>query len=287
MGNSIIKVNIKPLLMVGLLLFISGCSAQFTYNNLGWLSSFWIDDYVDLTKQQNTQFKAIVKKSRDWHRETQLPLYKQDLLILQKLLQENPQQLQLETQLLAAKQHWQSLVQQIKDDIAELALSLTEAQRRELVDNIAEKIANDVDEYNELGHGKHLQQRLEKQLDKYQQWLGPLTPEQVAMISVENEQRLATFQLWQDYKRNRLAALERLFSNKQMSQAEFKAELNTVMTERELYMSDALIAADSKNLSSYVQLLIALRESLTAEQLNHANQEFADLIEQIDELIAD
>ncbi|MEI8640631.1 hypothetical protein P4S68_04010 [Pseudoalteromonas sp. Hal099] len=42
------------------LLFLCSCSASFTYNNLTWLSSFWVDDYIDLNKQQNKQLKSII-----------------------------------------------------------------------------------------------------------------------------------------------------------------------------------------------------------------------------------
>ncbi|MEI8703759.1 hypothetical protein [Pseudoalteromonas sp. B62] len=44
------------------MLFLCSCSASFTYNNLSWLSSFWVDDYVDLNKQQNKQLKKLSKQ---------------------------------------------------------------------------------------------------------------------------------------------------------------------------------------------------------------------------------
>ncbi|XQF91780.1 hypothetical protein ACOBV8_20245 (plasmid) [Pseudoalteromonas espejiana] len=47
-------------LVVLSMLFLCSCSASFTYNNLTWLSSFWVDDYIDLNKQQNKQLKVLL-----------------------------------------------------------------------------------------------------------------------------------------------------------------------------------------------------------------------------------
>ena len=167
--------------MIGVLLIaLSGCSATFTYNNIGWLSAFWIDDYVDLTKQQGKQAKTLIKQSRDWHRKTQLPLYRQDLLSLQELLINNPSEQALLSHFQGAKAHWQSLVLYVKDDLIALALSLSAEQRQEFVDAIAKDMADDVAEFNEQTESERQQERLERQLDTYKDWLGPLAEPQIA-----------------------------------------------------------------------------------------------------------
>ena len=93
----------KYLIALSILLGIAGCSPSFTYNNLGWLSGFWIDDYVDLNSEQADKFKHIVQTSRDWHRETQLPLYKRDLEHLKSLLDKNVSHDELKTHFLSCQ----------------------------------------------------------------------------------------------------------------------------------------------------------------------------------------
>lgn len=274
-------------LIGGLLIALSGCSATFTYNNIGWLSAFWIDDYVDLSKQQSKQAKALIKQSRDWHRKTQLPLYRQDLLSLQELLINNPSEHALLAHFQGAKAHWQALVLYIKDDLIELALTLSAQQRQEFVDAIAKDMAEDVAEFNEQTASERKQERLERQLDTYKDWLGPLDEQQVALISKANNEFQSTFLLWQSYKQARLDKLKQVFFDPQLSREQFISQLSAVITERDAFMSDELLRLDANNAKRYVQLLINLRATITAKQLKHANAEFADMLKDIDQLIAD
>ena len=270
-----------------LLIALSGCSATFTYNNIGWLSAFWIDDYVDLTKQQSKQAKALIKQSRDWHRKTQLPLYRQDLLSLQELLINNPSEQALLSHFQGAKAHWQSLVLYVKDDLIALALSLSAEQRQEFVDAIAKDMADDVEQFNEQTESERQQERLKRQLDTYKDWLGPLDEQPIALISQANSEFQSTFLLWQAYKQARLDKLKQVFFDPQLSREQFISQLSMVITEREAFMSDELIRLDASNAKHYVQLLINLRATITAKQLKHANAEFAEIIKDIEQLIAD
>lgn len=282
--NMILKCRIA--VIGALLIALSGCSASFTYNNIGWLSAFWIDDYVDLTKQQSKQAKALIKQSRDWHRKTQLPLYRQDLLSLQKLLINNPSKQALLSHFQGAKVHWQSLVLYVKDDLVALAMSLSAQQRQEFVDAIAKDMADDVEQFNEQTELERKQERLERQLDTYKDWLGPLDDQQIALISQANSEFQSTFLLWQAYKQARLDKLKQVFFDPQLSREQFISQLSMVITEREAFMSDELIRLDANNAKHYVQLLINLRATITAKQLKHANAEFADMLKDIEQLIA-
>ncbi|MDQ9091707.1 DUF6279 family lipoprotein [Pseudoalteromonas haloplanktis] len=287
MSRATIILKCRVAVVGALLIILSGCSATFTYNNIGWLSAFWIDDYVDLSKQQSKQAKAIIKQSRDWHRKTQLPLYRQDLLSLQKLLTDTPSEQALLSHFQGAKQHWQTLVLYVKDDLIELALTLSLQQRQEFVDAIAQDMADDIAEFNEQTASERAQDRLERQLDTYKDWLGSIDDQQEALISKANSEFQSTFLLWHSYKQTRLDKLKQVFFDPQLSREQFISQLAEVITEREAYMSDELIQLDTNNSKRYVQLLINLRATMTAQQLKHANDEFADMLKDIDQLIAD
>ncbi|MBB1396334.1 DUF6279 family lipoprotein [Pseudoalteromonas sp. SG44-8] len=280
-------LNYKSAVVGVFLLALTGCSATFTYNNIGWLSAFWIDDYVDLSKQQSKQAKDLIKKSRDWHRKTQLPLYRQDLLALQKLLDEDPSEQALLTYFQGFKTHWQSLVMYVRDDLIELAIGLSTEQREEFVAVIAEDITTESDEYNEQTPTQREQDRLERQLDTYKQWLGKLSEQQVSLITQANSEFQATFLLRQAYKQTRLDKFKQVFFDSQLSRDQFISQLSAVITEREVFMSDELIRLDAENSKRYARLLVSLRATLTAKQRQHANAEFSDMLEDIEQLIND
>jgi hypothetical protein len=52
-------------------------------------------------------------------------------------------------------------------------------------------------------------------------------------------------------------------------------------------MSDELIRLDAENSKRYARLLVSLRATLTAKQRQHANAEFSDMLEDIEQLIND
>ncbi|MEZ7276146.1 DUF6279 family lipoprotein [Pseudoalteromonas sp. 68 DY56-GL68] len=263
-----------------------GCSASFTYNNLGWLSGFWIDDYVDLNSQQSDKFKQIVKTSRDWHRETQLPLYKKDLESLKSMLDVDVNQQQLKQHFLQAKQHWQTLVEKLEPDLINLANSLSIEQRTEFVAAIQASIDDEYEEYKKKTLAEHKKERLEENLENYKEWLGKLSNEQKKLIETAANDRIETSLLWLEYKQTRLDALKQLFTA-ESKREDFDLALAVIINNRSLYMSEALIKADDENLDNYVELLVALQGTLTQKQRRNIHDEFDELIEQVSDLIDD
>ena len=287
MFNRFKNIKLSKLFFILSLLFIASCSTSFAYNNLGWLSSFWVDDYVDLNKSQSKQLKAIINDTRDWHREVELPKYKADLLDLRLLLNNEADTAQLMEKITQVKQHWRNLLLHTSDPLIELAMTLTPSQRNEMVENIREKINEEIQEHTSLTKDEHLQQRLERQLDYYKQWLGKLTSEQQTLISQANSAHTSTSNLWYDYKLTRLAALEALFTQQTLSEAEFTLQLRTIITEREQYMSNELLELNEQNLKAYAQLLLKLNKTLSSKQLAHVDEEFADLVGTVNELLTE
>ena len=59
-------------------LVLAGCSAnRFLYNRADTFVRWTIDDYVDLTSEQQKQFDADLEGLLDWHRRDELPLYRE------------------------------------------------------------------------------------------------------------------------------------------------------------------------------------------------------------------
>ncbi len=162
----------KYLILFSLLFTVAGCSPSFTYNNLGWLSGFWIDDYVDLNSDQADKFEHIVKTSRDWHRETQLPLYKRDLESLKAMLDKQVDHNELKAHFVQAKQHWQTLVDKIEPELIDLANALSYEQRVEFVAALQENINDEYQEHEEKTPEQHRKERLEENLENYKEWFG-------------------------------------------------------------------------------------------------------------------
>jgi len=78
-----------------------------------------------------------------------------------------------------------------------------------------------------------------------------------------------------------------VFDNPAINEAEFSQNMLHIITEREAFMSQELIAATEKNQALYAKLLVELRQTLSPKQIKHAKDKFKDMIEEIDDLIVD
>ncbi|ATG79847.1 DUF6279 family lipoprotein [Pseudoalteromonas sp. 20-92] len=267
------------------MLFLCSCSASFTYNNLSWLSSFWVDDYVDLNKQQNKQLKKIIETTQHWHRSTQLPAYKQDIQNIKTLFNEGLKPVQLKEHVVFAKKHWRNLLEFAYLPLAELGENLTPLQRKTFINNIQEKIDEERDELNEQTFIARKKDRLEEQLEYYEQWLGKLNAEQKILIKLTNDKHQDSSELWLEYKQQRLNAAKQVFESENLTQSEFIEQLSTVIKERELYMSPELLKINDENLSLYVNLLNELNTTLSDKQRENVNERFDELIDTLDDII--
>lgn len=281
------NLNLKAGMVLVLLLVLSGCSASFTYNNIGWLSGFWIDDYVDLNKQQGKVVKKLIKDTRDWHRKTQLPLYKADLIHLQTLLASSPTEHALITHFNNSKGHWQTLVNKITEPLISVAQTLDNHQRQQFIETINDNMLEEQQEFAELTSEERKEKRLAEQIDTYKDWLGKLSQQQVALITAANNDYITSFVMWQSYKKTRLAALSSTFNNSLITEAAFIEEMTHIIKNRHAFMSAELISTDTKNLARYAKLLVDLRSSLTAKQIDRATEKFTEMIDDIDDLIED
>jgi len=65
----------KSLLVVLLCGFLAGCTTSFTYNQLDWLIPWYVDGYVDLTRDQKKTLRDELEPFLAWHRNEELESY--------------------------------------------------------------------------------------------------------------------------------------------------------------------------------------------------------------------
>ena len=67
---------IRKILAILLLpLLLTSCTVSFTYNHLDWIIPWYVDDYVDLTRDQKKSLRQQLEPILTWHREEELVRY--------------------------------------------------------------------------------------------------------------------------------------------------------------------------------------------------------------------
>ncbi|WP_337150159.1 DUF6279 family lipoprotein [Pseudoalteromonas sp. B62] len=227
----------------------------------------------------------MIETTQHWHRSTQLPAYKQDIQNIKTLFNEGLKPVQLKEHVVFAKKHWRNLLEFAYLPLAELGENLTPLQRKTFINNIQEKIDEERDELNEQTFIARKKDRLEEQLEYYEQWLGKLNAEQKILIKLTNDKHQDSSELWLEYKQQRLNAAKQVFESENLTQSEFIEQLSTVIKERELYMSPELLKINDENLSLYVNLLNELNTTLSDKQRENVNERFDELIDTLDDII--
>jgi Family of unknown function (DUF6279) len=185
MKNTLHRTNARWLWLLALsaVLVLGACSvARLAYNNAPTVLNYFLDDYFDLTNEQETWLTPRWKKLVEWHRENELPIYKKLLLqskekIDKQVVAADINALYLEGRATAAR-----CTEFFLPDVVAFVAQLTPAQinyleRKFAKDDakLAKEIARPLD--------KRKKDRITRYLDRFEDQFGRLSTEQTAKIT--------------------------------------------------------------------------------------------------------
>ncbi len=261
-------------------LLLSGCGAKFAYNNLNLITPWYVDDYIDLNEQQQVIFDRHLDELHRWHRQTELPEYRQLFTDLHQHLQ----QPQLDPQLLRTKitqlrGHWDALIQQASPAVIELSATLTDTQREEFFAALEER------NQKRLKRADTPEEHKRESIERIEKWMGPLSKQQrtwVESFAAENPdltgETVAAHRAFQ-------AQLSNLMS--QSTMASFPSRIGALL-------ADALGGSEEgqrlnrlrqQQLNARVELFQTLWSSATDNQKRKVRSRLKGYIDDIDDLL--
>jgi len=264
-------------------LFSSGCTVQWVYNQLDWLIPWYVRDYLDLNSEQKKWLKTRVGAHLDWHRRTQLPQYSQLLTEVALLVKSDKL---TEPDIVRVSQRVNELGQQIVLATAPDIIHLFEGASDQQLKKLFDKIEDDNREFKEtyIDVDAHRQNELEhKEMTRFlKKWLGGLNTDQKKMLDTwANTWRplkadLHAEQLrWQSDFRSCLA---------QRRSESFPACMNGLLTAGDNYYSADYKQKYEYNIQLTNRLWIDINKSLTSKQREHAVDMLHDLALECDAL---
>jgi DNA repair exonuclease SbcCD ATPase subunit len=182
-------------MMTSLALLVSACGVQFTYNRLDWVIPWYLDDYIELSDQQNTLFERRLASQLNWHRNTQLPEYSRQLRQLSVQVQDGLTLAELDDMSERFRAVWQTLVNQLTPDIAALLATASDDQIGELFDNIEKRNEKYRRKYVDLPEAELREKRAERVVENIERWLGQITPAQQKQVDAWSRRFEATADL--------------------------------------------------------------------------------------------
>ncbi len=280
-------------ILVGLLLCLlfAACSTvRIGYSQGERLAYWWLDSYVDFDASQKAAVKPDIARLLQWHRQTQLSIYRQFLLQLQQQLQGGMNRDGFETMSRQAEQFSQTLMQHAVPELARLALSLNQSN----LDHLRQKFESNNAEYRK----KYLQsnpearekKRIKRVLEQAEDWFGRLEKDQELKIRRLILARPASNRFWLEERIERqqliLTVLEKIVRDKpSVAQAE-------ELIRQALHESVARTAEPARKAffdawhEASMNLMLTVVNSTSTQQKAHAVKKVQGWIDDIDYLLA-
>lgn len=267
------------------LLMVACSLGRLAYNNASPVVTYMVDDYFDLSGDQEDWVRTRFGRLQTWHRETELPTYERDL---RDAVRRTDRPLTLEDARWVNKTlrgYYDRTVEQALPDMAELLLQLDAEQTRHFERRFAKeslKIEKDTARGTAEERAEH---RAEKMIDQIETYTGRLSREQRALVAqdVRTMVDIAYMRLADRIVRQELiVALVRAKPPK----AELVAGLRRVLMQTESWRKPEYTQALARRDDQVAEMMVALSHTWTPEQRVSVQRKLRAYLNDVSSLIA-
>ena len=274
------------LTLVGTLLavLLSGCIVRVAYNQLDWLTLWYVDGYFELDATQKTQARDVIAQTLAWHRSTQLPRY----MSLSRELHDR-----VGTPVSAAfiagvyedvVGLWDQFLRQVATDAGGLLRSLSDRQ----VEALFEQLAEDNLEFEEEYSGVTAAERRAKQdkaiIKMFRRFTGRLSRPQEDLIRSRTAQLHDLSAEWLQ-RRAAWQAQFRILLTVRKSDPQFVDRLANLMLDPNQFDSPGYRELVEDNQRQVFSLVAEVLGTLSPAQANAMRKRLAGFIRDFDTLI--
>ncbi|MEM8547469.1 MAG: DUF6279 family lipoprotein, partial [Pseudomonadota bacterium] len=195
--TSSISRALKASLVTASILFLVACSGTtFLYNRLGTIIPWYVDRYVDLTRDQKSFLKEELKPFLAWHRQEELPFY----LELLQFIEMKVQQPLTQADVREIYDRSSLIFDHLNVESTKWSIALGEKLSDEQIEEFLEKLQEDQAEYEEKylprTDEEYREENVEEIVDSFENFLGRLTEEQRVLVAMGAAQLQRWDSLW-------------------------------------------------------------------------------------------
>jgi len=267
----------RATLLVVIMIALSACSSTRTaYRYADWGVSWWVDDYVTLTAEQEQQLARDFDKLRQWHCSAELPRYRQWLDEL--VTDTRTGGLDRST----VSYHQQRLfdflpvvLEQAAPTATNLLASFSDEQVAELARNMARNHKEMEEKFLLDSPQARADARAERTIERIENWLGSLNPRQQRIAREWSESRGRQTEIWLEGRRNwQLALLEVM---EERGAPEFGARIRHLLVNSAEVRGDAYKEMMTESQEAMADLMFELIEAGAPSHLAHLEDRAVEL----------
>lgn len=258
-------------------LALSGCSStKLAYQYADWGIIWWVDDYVPMTDPQQAQLEQDVLALRDWHCTSELPRYSAWLTELKRDVRAGDLNRTTVThhqeQLFS---FFTPLAERAKPAATRLLSSLSDAQVRELADNMAQSQTEMEEEFLSEDPEETRQARAERTMERVERWLGPLNEAQTQIVNQWSDARGRQTEIWLQGRRNWQQAF--LDSLEHRNDEDFAQRINYLIDNNNEVRGTEYQQMMSESRDSMAGLMTDVLQKADHQQLDHLLEKASSL----------
>jgi hypothetical protein len=281
-------IRFLPFLVIAGLL-LQGCSAvRLGYGNSDSLVRWWLDQYVDMSPEQDATARERLARLHAWHRKTQLPEYVFFLRQTRKLITGQPTFADALGLGEGAIRFGRTLAEQAAPDIADFLSTVTPGQIERMVARVAEKNLEYAKEA-QLADGEDGQRkaRYKRLLERAEYWFGDFSSEQKATLRQMIDGQAAGSQFWYEERLRRQRdwlALVRKVQRERPPREQVIRLLSDYAARFDLPGDPARLSQGLVLRRASAELAVAIHAMTSSVQRAHALQKLDDLMRDFTEL---
>ena len=263
------------LLLLVCFLFV-GCGTKFAYNNISWFAVSYIEDFVSLSNSQESELEARLDSLQAWHKETQLPLYIEQLQVLQNMRRSELNSAFIVEQSEQIKSHIRTIVNKFSPDIYALSMQLNPKQDREFLSNFRKKQQEFYEERLSLNDDDSRERYRERIEERLERWLGSVSKEQKQIIATWSQEWINTNDNWREYQNNIYEDLTLLMEKKSDLHIS-QPIIMKLLLNNESYYPDGLEPQLNKNMQTSAKFLVNIAAVSSDKQWSYFMNELESL----------
>ena len=279
-------------MLVIMMLSITSCSTKLTYNNLDWIVSWYIDDYVKLTDTQENEFDKKLETLLLWHRKTELKNYITQIKTIKIDLNKGITPSNIENYFKSVTRFLEVALVKAEPDIVKLAYSLSDKQAGSFLVEFEQQNIDKIEKFEEESKEKRSEKRFEKFEEQVTSFVGKLNTQQKKLLDEGNNQLLSSFQerikfrrQWADTIRGAYVIRARSLGDTDKKKKGFELALKQSILESNSLRSVKYSNILDHNQRVRVNTLYQIITSLDEQQLKHLNEKLNETIEDLEALL--
>ncbi len=275
---------IKPIFMILILtLALTACS-RFTYNNLDWLMYWYLEEYVEVSTEQNKVVEKNIDKVLKWHRKIELIKYRQQLLQISLDVKAGDIRYSVWLQhIQQIREHWLRVRNKLNTALSNLAVTMSPNQVKELFINIKEVSEDKEEDYHDLSERELRKERIEKISDRFENLLGSINKAQEKAIKLFVKQAKSSRLESILYKREMQKAAKQLI--KTVDKKDLANQLYELLAYPEEFQSMEFRQIRTANVKLFANMLQSIVIELSEKQRAHVHEKIQELIILLNKLI--